>query len=378
MSIDESNSEEKESFELTIREEDFWLNDAFKGLQSAYQKNKFPHGLLINASKGFGQLQLAKAVGASLLCNKNQVEVNETGVAVSQLNLSAACGRCKSCLLLKAYTHPDFYLAERLVEKGKLKQNISIDQMRALSQKLVQTSQMNGWRVAIINSIDDMNISSFNAILKTLEEPGQNTVIMLISQGMGKVPATIKSRCQMLNLKADKNKTLDWLIDKNLSQINDGQIDDDKASNAIEVCYGAPYASLEFIVQGYQNKYNKLFIDLDAILSNHLSANELLVQHKEYTFSLIAWIANYFHQVSQAICLEPTSLEPISLEPASLEKAQRYKNVPQKIVTNLYQQIINLNRAQSSGSNLQLTLQLEAILIHWFELGRKIVHYSNR
>ena len=82
--------------------------------------------------------------------------------------------------------------------------------------------------------------------------------------------------------------------------------------------------------------------------------------------SLIGWIANYFHQVSQSI----------SLESASLEKAQRYGNVPQKTVMNLYVQIINLNRAQSSGSNLQLTLQLEAILIHWFELGRKIVHYS--
>lgn len=372
MPITELSSEELESFELMIPQEDFWLNDAFKELQSAYQQNKFPHGLLINAVKGFGQLKLAKAIGASLLCRVNQEchsdlkENNQTGaiekVATdSQLNFSVACGNCKSCLLLQANTHPDFYLAERLLEKGKLKQNISINQMRELSQKLVQTSQLNGWRVAIINSIDDMNISSFNAILKTLEEPGQDTLIMLISHGMGKVPATIKSRCQVLNLNADKNRTLDWLINKNSDQINDDEI-----SNAMKVCYGAPYASLEFIVQGYQSEYKKLFSDLDALLANQLSANELLVQHKEHMLSLIGWIANYFHQVSQSI----------SLESASLEKAQRYGNVPQKTVMNLYEQIINLNRAQSSGSNLQLTLQLEAILIHWFELGRKIVHYS--
>ena len=368
MSVTESYNEECESFELTIRQEDFWLNDAFKGLQSAYQQNKFPHGLLINAVKGFGQLKLAKAIAASLLCHANR-EISSIGKIQTdlQLNLGVACGTCKSCLLLRANTHPDFSLAERLVEKGKLKQNISINQMRELSQKLVKTSQLNGWRVAIINSIDDMNISSFNAILKTLEEPGQNTLIMLISHGMGKVPATIKSRCQVLNLNADKKKTLEWLLNTNLDQVNNERIDDDKASNAIEVCYGAPYASLEFI-EGHQREYRKLFSDLDAVLANQLSANELLVQHKEQTLSLIGWIANYFHQVSQSI----------SLESVSLEKMQRYRNVPQKTVTNLYEQIINLNRAQSSGSNLQLSLQLEAILIHWFELGRKIVHYSKR
>jgi len=175
----------------------------------------------------------------------------------------------------------------------------------------------------------------------------------------------------VLNLNADKNKTLDWLINKEFDQISneqahDEQVNKDNASNSMEVCYGAPYASHEFIDQGYQSEYKKLFSDLDAVLTNQLSANELLIQHKEHAPSLIGWIANYFHQVSQSI----------SLESESLEKTQRYRNVPQKTVMNLYEQIINLNRAQSSGSNLQLTLQLEAILIHWFELGRKIVHYS--
>lgn len=366
----EGDLDAREPLELTIRGKDFWLNDAFLELQLAYQKNKFPHGLLITAVKGFGQLRLAKAVGASLLCHKNQIEttevnLDETSAAISPLNLFAACGICKSCLLLKANSHPDFKLVERLIEKGKLKQNISIDQMRELSQNLMQTSQMNGWRIAIINSVDDMNISSFNAILKTLEEPGNNTLIMLISRGMGKVPATIKSRCQILNLKAEKTKTLDWLVSEDLNKNDNARsletIDRNKAINAIDICYGAPYASLEFIAQGCQDEYNNVFSDLDGVLANKISANELLVRHKDHTLSLIVWIANYFHSVSQSVLLNN---EP------------RYKNVPHGTVCNLYEQIIKLNRAQFSGSNLQLALQLEAILIHWFELGRKIVHYS--
>ncbi len=354
MSVKENIQDKVESFELALNSQDFWLKDAFGILQSAYQQNKFPHGLLINASKGFGQLKLAKAVGASLLCMENQ----EKYLTLNQLSLNTACGHCKSCLLLKANTHPDFNLVERLVEKGKLKQNISIDQIRNLSQKLVKTSQLQGWRITIINSVEDMNISSFNAILKTLEEPGQNTLVVLLSHGMGKVPATIKSRCQVLNLNADKNKTLDWLIDQGIDQSLR-----DIATNAVEICYGAPYASLEFIIEGYQTEYNQLFNDLDAILANQISANELITQHKEHIASLIMWLANYFHHVSKLLITN---------------NEQRYINVPQKTVSNLYDQLINLNRAQSSGSNLQLSLQLEAILIHWFELGRKIVHYSKR
>jgi DNA polymerase-3 subunit delta' len=367
MSLDEYNKDGN-SLALTVLTEDFWLIDAFKGLQSAFLQNKLPHGLLINAAKGYGQLKLAYAVAASLLCQQNSTEASglngisgleKTVTIENQVSLNMACGQCKSCLLLKAKTHPDFSLEERLIDKGKLKQNISIDQMRALSQKLLKTSQLQGWRIAIINSIEDMNISSFNAILKTLEEPGQNTLIMLISHGMAKVPATIKSRCQILNLNANKNKTLEWLLHQNSNNI--APLNSKDALNAMDICHGAPYASLEFINQGQQTEYLKLFRNLDAILSNQVSANELLLQHKEQIAFLIPWVASYFHQVSQSILIK---------------HEQRYKNVPHKTVFNLYEQLINLNRAQASGSNLQLTLQLEAILIHWFELGRKIVHYS--
>ncbi|MGB0495559.1 MAG: hypothetical protein ACPGJI_04315 [Kangiellaceae bacterium] len=357
--------EENSTMELKLSPLDFWLTDAFKNLQSTFHQKKFPHGLLINGASGFGQLKLANALAASLLC-ENTFEsefMKPDSVASSEFDdrLSEACGKCKSCLLLKANTHPDFNLVERLIEKGKLKQNISINQIRELSQKLLQTSQLQGWRIAIINSVEHMNIASFNALLKTLEEPGQGTLMILISNGLGKVPATIKSRTQVLNLSANKDKSLHWL-NQHLSE-NSSSVSNEQVNSALENCYGAPYASLNFIQAGLQNLYYEYFKDLDAVLSNQLTVNDVLVKYKEHMINITGWTANYFHHVSK--CLVQTT-------------SPQYKQVSQIKVSSIYDKLVTLNRAQTSGSNLQLNLQLEAILIHWFELGRKIVHYSNR
>lgn len=78
---------------------------------------------------------------------------------------------------------------------------IKVDDVRTINEFLAKKSSNDGWRVVIVDSIDDLNNAGANAILKILEEPPAKTVIMLISHNPNRLLPTIRSRCAKMNLK---------------------------------------------------------------------------------------------------------------------------------------------------------------------------------
>ena len=105
--------------------------------------------------------------------------------------------------------------------KTKLKTEIIVEQIRKLKEFFSKTSYEYGFQIAIIDSVDDMNINAANALLKILEEPPKNSLILLISHKYENVLDTIKSRCQILKLKALSNENLNLLITKYLPKVTD-------------------------------------------------------------------------------------------------------------------------------------------------------------
>ena len=133
-----------------------WFNTISDSLSQAYLNNRMPHALLIAAPEHSGKQEYAVALAQSLLCQSSK-------------ELQPYCGECKSCQLITAQSHPDYYWVDRLVDnKGKQKKSIGIDQIRALTNKLQDTAQLGGWRVAIIGSVSAMTTASFNSLLKKL------------------------------------------------------------------------------------------------------------------------------------------------------------------------------------------------------------------
>ena len=97
--------------------------------------------------------------------------------------------------------HPDLKWVERgLNEKGKLRQDITVDQIRDLNHFFALRPALAGWRIGVIDALDEMNVSGMNALLKTLEEPPNNALLILISHGSQPILPTIRSRCQVLRL----------------------------------------------------------------------------------------------------------------------------------------------------------------------------------
>lgn len=142
---------------------------------------KLGHGLLFYGKKGCGKEAFAQYFLAWVLCT-NRHESN------------APCGECSSCLWLKSDTHPNYVYISTDEENKKQNAKIKIEKIRDLLPFVQQT--VDGWRVIVIEPAEALNIASANALLKTLEEPGDRIVIILLADHYLKLPATIRSRLQ--------------------------------------------------------------------------------------------------------------------------------------------------------------------------------------
>ncbi|MCK8045532.1 DNA polymerase III subunit delta' [Shewanella sp. 1CM18E] len=169
-----------------------WLRDPIADFCLQLKNNRVGHAYLLGMDLGFGGEQLTLELAKAALCK----QVGNTG----------GCGFCKSCQLLEANNHPDFY---RIEADGA---QIKVDQIRSLCQKLSTTPQQGGRRVAVILNSERLNQASANALLKTLEEPGKDTILFLQANSPSRLLATISSRCQRLafNLPA-RAEVKQWL-----------------------------------------------------------------------------------------------------------------------------------------------------------------------
>jgi DNA polymerase-3 subunit delta' len=106
------------------------------------------------------------------------------------------CGHCASCTLLRAGNHPDFHLVK--IEDDA--QQIKVDQVRELIEALALKSYRGGYKAGIIEGAEALNANGANAFLKTLEEPMQNTLLILTAKPTNRLPATVASRCLRLHI----------------------------------------------------------------------------------------------------------------------------------------------------------------------------------
>ncbi len=100
--------------------------------------------------------------------------------------------------LISAQSHPDLLVLERMVEGGKTRKSISVDQARDLPEFFSKSPSQARYRVAIIDAADDLNLNAANALLKVLEEPPERGVLLLVTHAPGRLLATIRSRCRRL------------------------------------------------------------------------------------------------------------------------------------------------------------------------------------
>ena len=211
-----------------------WQQTQWQQINQLLKSERLPHAMILLGNEGLGKADFATSLANSVLCQQPTADFQ-------------ACGECKSCMLLAASTHPDLYhLKPAAAVNSKSKnpvKSIRIDDIRALCEKLSQTSQYSGYRVAILEQAENLTISAANSLLKTLEEPGENVLIILVSARPHRLPVTIRSRCQSLRFsEPDENLSLEWLHQNRHTK---GTMD--QLQQALRHAHGSPLAALEHL-----------------------------------------------------------------------------------------------------------------------------------
>ncbi|WGL96590.1 DNA polymerase III subunit delta' C-terminal domain-containing protein [Arsenophonus nasoniae] len=177
-----------------------WLNHAYRQIIAIHQKKQGHHALLLHANAGMGSEALVYAISRWLMCQQPED--------------MKSCGSCHSCQLMLAQTHPDWH--KIVAEKGK--NTIGIESIRYLTEVLVGHAQQGGAKVIWFPRIEALTEAASNALLKTLEEPTNNTFFLLECRDPVLLLATLRSRCFYYYLSVPEHKmAISWLQKQKIS-----------------------------------------------------------------------------------------------------------------------------------------------------------------
>lgn len=166
-----------------------WQQTTWRNLWQCRLSNRLPHALLLSGIPGLGKAQFARDFAKSILC---KAPVGTLG------DLYQACNQCTYCNWFQAQTHPDYYPIEPIPPSHQIR----IDQIRTPISTLEKTggdnTLSNTYKVIVINPTEALQSSSANALLKSLEEPPENTLFILVSIHPRYLTATLRSRCHWI------------------------------------------------------------------------------------------------------------------------------------------------------------------------------------
>ncbi len=291
-----------------------------------------PHALLLSGPEGIGKRRFARVLMQALVCESPSAQ--------------GACGQCRECNF--GMDHPDLHTVTLL--EGK--RQIGVDQVRELVEVCNKTAHSSGGRKVIqIFPADAMNNNTANALLKTLEEPSGDTVLILVSDTPARLLATIRSRCRQMAFPVpERELALDWLR---------VMIPDEAQCLAcLDEMSGRPLAAKAlFDGEGLDRRRQ-----CDAILSDWaadaktLSATVDALLESELEF-ILDWLSQRFH----FLFCGNMSTQTVHLQ----EPWRHWAARPSQAISKELGLVLELRAKLQSGVALNKRLTLESILIAW-------------
>ncbi|HEY0333676.1 MAG TPA: DNA polymerase III subunit delta' [Stenotrophomonas sp.] len=230
-----------------------WQQRAYDQAVAALDAGRLGHGLLICGPAGLGQRELASRLAVHVLCHGVEDKA-----------------RARYEQLIAAGTHPDLQWVSFIPNRtgDKLRTEIIIDQVREVSQRLSLTPQYGVAQVVVIEPADAINRAACNALLKTLEEPSPGRYLWLVSAEPARLPATVRSRCQRLELKLPpRQEALAWLSGQGFAA--------GAAEEALDAARGHPGLAAEWLRDDGLALRRQVGADLEQLGTGRASAVEL-------------------------------------------------------------------------------------------------------
>lgn len=327
-----------------------WQESTFLQLMQRKSSKKMPHALLLSGPGGIGKLHFAKILVNAMLCQQPDQNGN-------------ACGECTSCHLIKAGTHPDFH---ELVPEEDAK-TIRIDQIRALAGFMSLKSHYSGYKTVLIHPADLMNRAAANSLLKNLEEPSGDTLILLVTDRPGYLLPTIRSRCQVLPMsKPQQSMAREWLE----KELNASHETTKNCDLYLDFARGAPVKALQMAQNKLLEKHKLLISQLEELGSGKLDAVSLAQAWKKHSVpQVLQWMGEW---VSDIIKLKFVANFPLSNNSDISLKLQGLAGkveAQQRQALFRYLDRLNLNARLAEGQ-INQELLLEDAMICWNRIFR--------
>lgn len=321
------------------------MAEAFPWQDSLWQqlagRGQHAHAYLLHGPVGIGKRALAERLMARLLCQKPQGQ--------------DACGQCKSCMLLKAGSHPDNYV----LEPEEADKAIKVDQVRELVSFVVQTAQMGGRKVVLIEPAESMNNNAANALLKSLEEPSGDTVLLLVSHQPSRLLPTVKSRCvQQACPLPSEAMSLAWLA-KALPDCAE-----EERMDLLALAAGSPLAAVTLQAQGVREQRALVVDGVKKLLKQQQSATQLAEGWNAIPLLLLF---DWFCDWSSLILRYQLTQDEAGLGLNDMCKVVQYlaqKSSKEKVL-DIQDWILAQRQKVLSKANLNRVLLLEALLVQW-------------
>jgi len=259
-------------------------------------REKLPHAILFHGQAGIGKRDFANAFAQSLLCEK-------------PLAYGNACRECDACGWFSQYSHPDYRRVRPEIledadssstiedatnglsdtaKSGKApSKEIRIEQIRALAGFMNVSTHRNAKRVVLLYPAESLNNASANALLKTLEEPPPNTIIILVSNQVDQLLPTILSRCRKVAMPMpDRQQSLTWLAAQNVAN-PDVWLDEQG---------GAPLAAMAQCHVGIGQELND-FLQMLAQATPEAALAAAEKMHKTALSTLVSWLQRWIYDI---------------------------------------------------------------------------------
>lgn len=316
-----------------------WLQPVWQQFLSYWQANRLPHALIISAAHGMGKAAFAEQISRLVLCQQPQ----PTG---------QMCGQCYACQLADISHHPDYHL----LAPEAPGQAIKIDAVRELIEQLHMASHYHAYRVVIINPAEAMNTAAANALLKTLEEPGQRCLFLLITEANTRLMATIRSRCQRLHIAPAYSSVAQTWLQAQLPDLTASQ-----AANLLEQAEGAPLIAQ--LLAETQSPQQALWQSLVALSQDQLSPLTLAQQEQQTALVFLDNLLNCLTCLSRAKAGH-TNL-PVEYAATIEVLLQLLQNLSFRQWMDYTYQVMQARALLVQNANLNGQLLLEALLIAW-------------
>ena len=308
-----------------------WQHDAWQSWQRYLVQEKVPHALLLYGRCGCGINDFALRLCCSLLCDSD--------------NSSKPCLECDGCRFFLAANHPDYLAIE--AEQNQIK----IEQVRFAIDFLQISRHYLRYKVVLLKEVDNLNYAAANSLLKTLEEPPAESIILMTCRQPSTLASTIRSRCHRIHIKEPGEEVIKWLA----AQMS---ISEEEAQQRLMLANNSPLTALDKTL----DKSDKplFYSELKQWLEKKITTHDLVDHwHDKPAEEIQQWL---LESIQHTISMHA---KDISLNQISLPSI---KNNMRNLLYWLYPR--QIERCRLTKQNINPRLLLEGSLLEW----RKACH----